>query len=50
MQPTPHDEHIPFPIFKSLLEEDDYKSPTDSPSSDEYEISYEEFDSSRTEL
>ena len=32
-----------------LLEEDDYESPTGSPSSNEYKISDEEFDSSCTE-
>ena len=47
--PTSHDEHIPVPIFKGLLEEDDYESPAGSSSSDEYEISNEEFDSSSTE-
>ena len=45
---TPNDEHIPVPIFKGLLEEGDYESPTGSPSSDDYEISGEEFDSSCT--
>ena len=38
-----HDEHIPVPIFEGLLEEDDYESPTGSPSSEEDEISDKEF-------
>ena len=50
IRPTPHDEHFPVPISKGLLKEDDYESPTGSPSSDEYEISDEEFVSSCTEL
>ena len=49
LRTTPHDEHIPVPIFKGLLEEGDYESSTGSPSSDEYEISDEEFDSPCTE-
>ena len=44
IRPTPHDEHIPVLMFKSLLEEGDYKSPIGSPSSYEYEISDKEFD------
>ena len=46
--PNPLDEHIPVPIFKGLLEEDNCESSTGSTSSDEYEISDEEFDSSCT--
>ena len=46
--PTPLDKHIPVPIFKGLLEEDNCESSTGSTSSDEYEISDEEFDSSCT--
>ena len=38
IRPTPHDEDIPVPLFNGLLEEDDYESPTGSPSSDEYKI------------
>ena len=49
IRPKPHDEHISVPIFKGLLKEDDYESPTGSPSSDEYEISDEEFGSSCTD-
>ena len=47
--PTLHDKYIPVPIFQGLLEEDDYETPTGWPSSNEYEISDKEFDSSRTE-
>ena len=49
IQPTLHDKHIPVPIFQSLLEEDDYKTPTGWPSSNEYGISDKEFDSLRRE-
>ena len=49
IRPTPHDEDILVPIFNGLLEEDDCESPTGSPSSDEYEISDGELDSSCTE-
>ena len=44
IRPTP-----PVPIFKGLLEQDDYESPADNRNSDEHEISDEEFDSSCTE-
>ena len=49
IRPTPHDKHIPVPIFKGLLKEDDYDSSTGSPNSDEYEINDEEFDLSCSE-
>ena len=49
IQPAHHDKHIPVSIVMGLLEQDDYESPTGSPSSNEYKISDEEFDSSCTE-
>ena len=46
---TPHNKHIPLPIFKGLIQEGNYEFPTDSPSSNEFKISAENFDSLCTE-
>ena len=49
IRPLPHDEHVPVPIVQGLEENDNYDSPTGGLSPDEYEISDDEFDISRTE-
>ena len=42
VRPTLYDQHIPAPIFKVLLEEDNYESPTGSPSYEEFKINDKE--------